>query len=95
MNTNAVAPAANLWRRQLCDPGMRKLGKIAPPIFFELALGIGVALMGTALVACISAAVCEDIAAAGAASPRTGRNAVTSLVTLFINNLIKRISINV
>ena len=95
MNTNAVAPAANLWRCLLRDPGMRKLGKIAPPLFFELALGLGVALMGTALVARISAAECEGIAAVGVVSPRTGRNAVTSLVTLFINNLIKRISINV
>ena len=68
MNTNAFAPAANLWQRLLRDPGMRKLGKIAPPLFFELILGIGVGLIGTALVARISAAVCEDIAAAGAAA---------------------------
>ena len=54
MNTNAVAPAANPWQRLLRDPGMRRLGKIAPPLFFELALGIGVGLIGTALAARIS-----------------------------------------
>ena len=92
MNTNAVAPVANPWRHLLRDPGMRELGKIAPPIFFELALGIGVGLIGTALVARISAAVCVDIVSAAA---WVGCSAVTAAAVLFINYLIKRISINV
>lgn len=50
MNTPA-ASAATLPRMLLRDPALRKLAQIAPPLFFELALGIGVGLIGTVLAA--------------------------------------------
>lgn len=53
MSTPVVA-IATPSRVLLRDPAMRKLAKIAPPLFFELTLGIGVGLIGTAMAARVS-----------------------------------------
>jgi putative MATE family efflux protein len=54
MNTPAVASTTTPPHPLLRDPALRKLAKIAPPLFFELVLGIGVGLIGTVLAARVS-----------------------------------------
>jgi putative MATE family efflux protein len=54
MNTPAVASATTPPHPLFRDPALRKLAKIAPPLFFELVLGIGVGLIGTVLAARVS-----------------------------------------
>jgi putative MATE family efflux protein len=54
MNTPAVASTTSPPQPLFRDPALRKLAKIAPPLFFELVLGIGVGLIGTVLAARVS-----------------------------------------
>jgi putative MATE family efflux protein len=54
MNTPAVASPTTPPHPLLRDPALRKLAKIAPPLFFELVLGIGMGLIGTVLAARVS-----------------------------------------
>lgn len=54
MNPPAVASTTTPPHPLLRDPALRKLAKIAPPLFFELVLGIGVGLIGTVLAARVS-----------------------------------------
>jgi putative MATE family efflux protein len=54
MNTSIVVRAEAARRTLIDDPALRRLGNLAPTLFFELALGITVGLVGTAMAARVS-----------------------------------------
>jgi putative MATE family efflux protein len=54
MNTSIVVRAEAARQSLIDDPALRRLANLAPTLFFELALGITVGLVGTAMAARVS-----------------------------------------